>query len=43
MIRLGMTNPPYILAHLDEIAAFLRNPNVFAFIHIPVQSGSNYS
>ena len=41
MIRLGMTNPPYILAHLDEIATFLRNPNVYAFIHIPVQSGSN--
>ena len=41
MIRLGMTNPPYILQHLDEIAAFLRHPNVYAFIHIPIQSGSN--
>lgn len=41
MIRLGMTNPPYILQHLSEIATFLRNPNVYAFIHIPVQSGSN--
>lgn len=36
-----MTNPPYILQHLPEIATFLRNPNVYAFIHIPVQSGSN--
>ena len=41
MVRLGMTNPPYILQHLDEIAVFLRQPNVFSFVHIPVQSGSN--
>lgn len=41
MVRLGMTNPPYILRHLDAIAAFLRQPNVFSFLHIPVQSGSN--
>ena len=42
MIRLGMTNPPYILQHLDAIATFLRQPNVFSFIHIPVQSGSDH-
>ena len=24
MVRLGMTNPPYILQHLDDIASFLR-------------------
>lgn len=41
MIRLGMTNPPYILQHLPMIATFLRHPNVFSFIHIPVQSGSD--
>ena len=41
MLRLGMTNPPYILHHLPAIAEFLRHPNVFSFIHIPVQSGSN--
>ena len=41
MVRLGMTNPPYILQHLDDIATFLRQPNVFSFLHIPVQSGSN--
>ena len=41
MIRLGMTNPPYILQHLPAIASFLRHPDVFAFIHIPVQSGSD--
>lgn len=41
MLRLGMTNPPYILHHLPAIVEFLRHPNVFAFIHIPVQSGSD--
>ena len=41
MVRLGMTNPPYILQHLDDIASFLSQPNVFSFLHIPVQSGSN--
>lgn len=41
MLRLGMTNPPYIMEHLDKIAKILNHPNCFAFLHIPVQSGSN--
>lgn len=41
MLRVGMTNPPYILQHLDDIADILNNDKVFAFLHIPVQSGSN--
>eukprot|EP01083_Nonionella_stella_P004812 14020_1 len=41
MIRIGMTNPPYILAHLDAISEALNHPNIYAFLHIPVQSGSN--
>jgi len=41
MLRIGMTNPPYILAHLDAIAQVLNHPNVYSFLHIPVQSGSN--
>lgn len=40
MLKLGMTNPPYILAHLDKIADFLNHERVFKFIHLPVQSGS---
>uniref|UniRef100_A0A183BGR9 Radical_SAM domain-containing protein n=1 Tax=Echinostoma caproni TaxID=27848 RepID=A0A183BGR9_9TREM len=39
MLRLGMTNPPYILEQLDEIAEVLSHPRVYAFLHIPVQSG----
>lgn len=41
MIRLGMTNPPYILDYLKEIAEVLNHPRVYSFLHIPVQSGSD--
>jgi threonylcarbamoyladenosine tRNA methylthiotransferase CDKAL1 len=41
MLRLGMTNPPYILEHLDDVADLLRHPRVYAFLHVPVQSGSD--
>ncbi|VEL15230.1 unnamed protein product [Protopolystoma xenopodis] len=39
MLRLGMTNPPYILDQLTEIAEVLRHPRVYSFLHVPVQSG----
>merc|ERR1719336_448242 len=42
MIRTGMTNPPYILQHIDGVIEALRRPNVHAFMHIPVQSGSDH-
>jgi len=41
MLKLGMTNPPYMLAHIAAVAEVLKRPNVFEFIHIPVQSGSD--
>lgn len=41
MLRLGMTNPPFILDQLEAVAAALRHPNVFSFLHIPVQAGSD--
>lgn len=41
MLRLGMTNPPFILDQLESVAAALRHPNVFSFLHIPVQAGSD--
>lgn len=40
-MRLGMTNPPYILDHLQDIAQILCHPQVYSFLHIPVQSGSD--
>ncbi|XP_076999745.1 threonylcarbamoyladenosine tRNA methylthiotransferase isoform X2 [Tamandua tetradactyla] len=41
MLRLGMTNPPYILEHLEEMAKILNHPRVYSFLHIPVQSASD--
>ncbi|XP_044282292.1 threonylcarbamoyladenosine tRNA methylthiotransferase [Varanus komodoensis] len=41
MLRLGMTNPPYILEHLEEMAKILSHPRVYAFLHVPVQSASD--
>lgn len=41
MIRIGMTNPPYIMEHLEKIAKILNHPNVYSFLHIPVQAASN--
>lgn len=41
MLRVGMTNPPFILEHLEEIAEVLRHPCVYSFLHVPVQSGSD--
>ena len=41
MLRLGMTNPPFILDQLEPIAAALNHPNVFSFLHVPIQSASD--
>ncbi|XP_025835262.1 threonylcarbamoyladenosine tRNA methylthiotransferase-like [Agrilus planipennis] len=40
-LRLGMTNPPYILEHLEEISKIMNHSRVYAFLHVPVQSGSD--
>ncbi|QDZ25522.1 radical SAM methylthiotransferase [Chloropicon primus] len=40
-LRVGMSNPPFMLDTLDEIAEVLNHPLVFSYLHIPVQSGSN--
>lgn len=40
-MRLGMTNPPYILDYLEEIAEILNHPRVYSFLHIPIQSASD--
>mmetsp|Transcript_5265 Transcript_5265/g.19286 ORF Transcript_5265/g.19286 Transcript_5265/m.19286 type:complete len:627 (-) Transcript_5265:1307-3187(-) len=41
MLRIGMTNPPYILEHLEALAGVLNHRSVYSFLHIPVQSGSD--
>ncbi|KAL7648424.1 UNVERIFIED_CONTAM: hypothetical protein RMT77_000330 [Armadillidium vulgare] len=40
-LRLGMTNPPYILDYLEDMAQVLNHPRVYSFLHVPVQSGSD--
>ncbi|KAI5637520.1 radical SAM superfamily domain-containing protein [Phthorimaea operculella] len=40
-LRLGMTNPPYILEHLEQVAQIMHHPRVYKFLHVPVQSGSD--
>lgn len=41
MLRVGMTNPPYVLEHIKPLSKILKHPQVYEFIHIPVQSGAN--
>ncbi|XP_078614914.1 threonylcarbamoyladenosine tRNA methylthiotransferase-like isoform X2 [Branchiostoma floridae x Branchiostoma japonicum] len=41
MLRVGMTNPPYILEHLEVMAKILSHPRVYAFLHVPVQAASD--
>lgn len=36
MLRLGMTNPPYILEHLQAMADIMKHPRVYQFLHVPV-------
>lgn len=39
MLRLGMTNPPFILEHLAQVAEVLQDPRVFSYLHVPVRGG----
>lgn len=40
-IRVGMANPQYLLPLLDRFVKVLQHPNMFRFVHLPVQSGSD--
>ena len=37
MVKLGMTNPPYLRPILPQLATLLAHRNVFSYLHIPVQ------
>ncbi|MEM2227019.1 MAG: tRNA (N(6)-L-threonylcarbamoyladenosine(37)-C(2))-methylthiotransferase [Candidatus Bathyarchaeia archaeon] len=39
-VRVGMMNPMYARAMLDDLLRIYEDPKVYKFIHIPVQSGS---
>lgn len=40
-IRVGMMNPKKALLILDELIGAYRNPRVYKFIHLPIQSGAD--
>lgn len=39
MIKIGMTNPPYLKPILPQLASVLASPHFFSYLHIPVQVG----
>ncbi|PFH37384.1 radical SAM methylthiotransferase, MiaB/RimO family protein [Besnoitia besnoiti] len=41
MLRVGMANPPFLLQQLKKAVQVFAHPNVFEFLHLPLQSGSN--
>jgi len=41
MIRIGHTNPQHAFRTLDGLIGVLRMPNVYSFLHVPVQAGSD--
>ena len=40
-VRVGMMHPKNILNDVDEIIDAMKHPNVYNFIHLPIQSGSD--
>lgn len=40
-VRLGMMNPATLIPISTKVAEYMQNPHFFAFLHIPVQSGSD--
>ena len=41
MVRVGMMNPERCIPIVDELAMVLRNPKMFKFLHLPLQSGND--
>ena len=39
--RNGMSNPVYLHSFLDRLICSYKNPKIYKFLHIPVQSGSD--
>ena len=40
-IRLGMINPTHIIKMLPELIKVYKNPHMFQFLHVPIQSANN--
>ena len=42
MIRIGMTDPESVVNRADELITIMQHPNVYKFLHLPVQSASDH-
>lgn len=40
-VRIGMMNPHHLTPYLDRLMKIYKDPKIFKFAHIPVQSGSD--
>lgn len=40
-IRIGMMNPYHVLDILDQLISIYQHKQVYSFLHLPIQSGSN--
>ncbi len=41
MIRVGMASPNHVYRHLHKLVNAFKNPKIYKFLHIPIQSASN--
>ncbi|MGC9148259.1 MAG: tRNA (N(6)-L-threonylcarbamoyladenosine(37)-C(2))-methylthiotransferase [Sulfolobales archaeon] len=41
MIRVGMMNPQWLNKIIDDLIEIYRDPKIFKFVHIPIQSGDD--
>ncbi|TNJ29693.1 tRNA 2-methylthioadenosine synthase [Giardia muris] len=41
MLRIGMTDPESVIGYEAGLIRILKHPNVYKFLHLPVQSGSD--
>ncbi len=40
-LRIGMINPSFLIENTQQLISIFKQPKVYQFLHIPIQSGSN--
>lgn len=40
-LRIGMVNPSFLMNNTEQLISIFKQPKVYQFLHIPIQSGSN--